>query len=69
MSKHKDDDIRRLEKPGDPRGGRQSPAYRRADPRDLVVEGDVAMSGPGGAPQEREPELKEWKRRSSRRPS
>jgi hypothetical protein len=67
MTEHKDDDIRRLEKERDPRGGRQSSAYRRADPRDLVVEGDVAMSGPGGAPQEREPELRERKRRSRRR--
>jgi hypothetical protein len=37
---------------GDPRGGLQSDEYRRADPRDVVVDGDVAMSGPGGAPQE-----------------
>lgn len=37
---------------GDPRGGLQSPEYRHADPRDVVEEGDVAMSGPGGAPQE-----------------
>ena len=36
---------------GDPRGGLQSEQYRRADPRDVVVEGE-AMSGPGGAPQE-----------------
>jgi hypothetical protein len=37
---------------GDPRGGFQSDEYRHADPRDVVVEGDVAMSGPGGAPQD-----------------
>ncbi|HWG55443.1 MAG TPA: hypothetical protein VNT58_02850 [Gaiellaceae bacterium] len=37
---------------GDPRGGTQSDEYRHAEPRDIVVEGDVAMSGPGGAPQE-----------------
>jgi hypothetical protein len=35
---------------GDPRGGVQSDEYRRADPRDLLQEGDVVMSGPGGAP-------------------
>ena len=28
--------------------------YLRADPREIVEEGDVAMSGPGGAPQEGE---------------
>jgi hypothetical protein len=37
---------------GDPRGGIQSDEYRHADPREVVIEGDVAMSGPGGAPQE-----------------
>lgn len=37
---------------GDPRGGTGSDEYRRADPRSVVTEGDVAMSGPGGAPQE-----------------
>ena len=37
---------------GDPRGGTQSDEYRHADPRELVSEGDVTMSGPGGAPQE-----------------
>jgi hypothetical protein len=37
---------------GDPRGGLQSEEYRRADPREIVTGGDVAMSGPGGAPQE-----------------
>lgn len=37
---------------GDPRGGAQSDGYRHADPRELVTEGDVAMAGPGGAPQE-----------------
>lgn len=37
---------------GDPRGGTGSDEYRHADPRALVKEGDVAMSGPGGAPQE-----------------
>ena len=37
---------------GDPRGGTQSDEYRHADPRELVTEGDVTLSGPGGAPQE-----------------
>jgi len=37
---------------GDPRGGVGSDAYRHADPRDLVQEGDVTMSGPAGSPQE-----------------
>src|SRR5919106_116590 len=39
---------------GDPRGGLQSPEYRHADPRDVVVDEGVAMSGPGGSPQEDE---------------
>jgi len=39
---------------GEPRGGLQSEEYRTADPRDIVEHGDVAMSGPGGAPQEGE---------------
>jgi hypothetical protein len=41
-----------LNRPDDPRGGTQSDEYRHADPRDVVEEGSVAMSGPGGAPQE-----------------
>jgi hypothetical protein len=46
---------RRAERPqGDPRGGLQSPDYRTADPREVVEEDGVAMSGPGGAPQEGE---------------
>ena len=45
-------DVHALDVEGDPRGGVQSEAYRRADPRELVQEGDVVMSGPGGAPQE-----------------
>lgn len=36
----------------DPRGGVQSDEYRHADPRAIVEEGETAMSGPGGAPQE-----------------
>ena len=43
MSEHEDND---------PRGGTQSDDYRLADPREVVVEGDTAMSGPAGAPQE-----------------
>jgi hypothetical protein len=36
----------------DPRGGLQSERYRSADPRELVEEDGVVMSGPGGTPQE-----------------
>jgi hypothetical protein len=39
-----------LEREGDPRGGLQSPEYRQAEPTDVVEDGGVAMSGPGGAP-------------------
>src|SRR5205823_2918331 len=46
------DDVHRLDREGDPRGGVQSDAYRHADPRDVVEESGVAMAGPGGAPQE-----------------
>ncbi len=45
-------DPHALDVEGDPRGGVQSDEYRHADPRELVEEGDVAMSGPAGAPQE-----------------
>jgi hypothetical protein len=41
-----------LNREDDPRGGTQSDEYRHADPRDVVEEDDVVMSGPGGAPQE-----------------
>ena len=41
-----------LEREGVPRGGVQDEAYRRSDPRDVVEAEGVAMSGPGGAPQE-----------------
>ncbi len=41
-----------LDRSDEPRGGTQSDEYRHADPRDLVEEGGVTMSGPGGAPQE-----------------
>ncbi|HJU37754.1 MAG TPA: hypothetical protein VJ716_10100 [Gaiellaceae bacterium] len=47
-------DAHALDRPGDPRGGVQSDEYRHAQPDDLVEEGDVAMGGPGGAPQEDE---------------
>jgi hypothetical protein len=42
-----------LEREGDPRGGLQSPEYRTAEPTDIVETDGVAMSGPGGAPQDR----------------
>lgn len=45
-------DPHALDVDGDPRGGVQSDDYRRADPRDVVSEGDVVMSAPAGAPQE-----------------
>ena len=38
----------------DPRGGLQNDEYRHADPRELVGEDGVVMSGPAGAPQEGE---------------
>ena len=41
-----------LDRADEPRGGVQSPEYRHAGPTDLVEDGGVAMSGPGGAPQE-----------------
>lgn len=43
------------EREPDPRRGVESDEeYRQADPREIVEEGGVAMSGPGGAPQEDE---------------
>ena len=47
-------DPHALDVEGDPRGGVQSEAYRRADPRELVEEDGVVMGGPAGAPQEGE---------------
>jgi hypothetical protein len=47
-------DVHALDREGDPRGGVQSEDYRSADPRDVVEEDGVAMSGPAGAPQEGE---------------
>ncbi len=41
-----------LVRDGDPRGGLQDETYRTADPREPVQAEGVAMSGPGGAPQE-----------------
>jgi hypothetical protein len=43
-----------LDRERDPRGGVQSDEYRHADPRELVEDDGVVMSGPGGAPQEGE---------------
>ena len=45
-------DVHALDREGDPRGGVQSDEYRMADPRELVEQDGVVMSGPGGAPQE-----------------
>ena len=45
-------DPQALEREGDPRGGLQDEAYRTADPREPVETEGVAMTGPGGAPQE-----------------
>jgi hypothetical protein len=47
-------DPHALDREGDPRGGVQSDEYRHADPRELVEDDGVVMSGPGGAPQESE---------------
>jgi len=47
-------DVHALDRGGDPRGGVQSEEYRTADPRELVEEDGVVMSGPGGTPQEGE---------------
>jgi hypothetical protein len=45
-------DPEALEREGDPRGGLQAPSYRTAEATDVVEAEGVAMSGPGGAPQE-----------------
>jgi hypothetical protein len=45
-------DPHALDRPDEPRGGVQSDEYRHADPREIVEEGGIAMSGPAGAPQE-----------------
>jgi hypothetical protein len=48
-------DVHALDRDDDPRGGVQSEEHRQADPRDIVQEGGVVMSGPGGTPQDEEP--------------
>jgi hypothetical protein len=58
-------DVHALDVEGDPRGGVQSDEYRHADPREVVQEGDVLMSAPGGTPQEGVP-VEERRRRSMR---
>jgi hypothetical protein len=45
-------DVHALDREGDPRGGVQDEQYRQAAPDDVVEAEGVAMSGPGGAPQE-----------------
>jgi len=45
-------DPHALDREGDPRGGMQSGEYRHAGPTDIVEQDGVAMSGPGGAPQD-----------------
>jgi hypothetical protein len=55
-------DPHALDRVGDPRGGVQSDEYRHADPRELVKEDGVVMSGPGGAPQENESPAERRKR-------
>jgi hypothetical protein len=45
-------DVHAHDREGDPRGGVQSHEYRHADPRDVVVDEDVAVAGPAGGPQE-----------------
>jgi hypothetical protein len=47
-------DVHALDREGDPRGGVQDDEYRHADPREIVEDEGVAMSGPAGAPQEGE---------------
>jgi hypothetical protein len=42
--------VHDLDVENDPRGGVQSHAYRTADPREIVVDGDTVMMGPGGHP-------------------
>ena len=45
-------DVHALDREGDPRGGVQSDEYRHAGPTDVVEADGVAMSGPGGVPQD-----------------
>jgi hypothetical protein len=61
-----------LDVEGDPRGGVQSEEYRTSDPREVVIEGDTAMGGAGGAPQEgksveeRQADSERWRRERGR---
>jgi hypothetical protein len=48
----KEGDVHALDREDDPRGGVQSKEYRAADPREVVEDEGLAMSAPGGAPQE-----------------
>lgn len=67
-------DLHALDREGDPRGGAQHPAYRTADPRELVGAEGAAMTGPAGAPQEgktveeRREESDEWRERRGAEP-
>jgi hypothetical protein len=45
-------DLQALDREGDPRGGVQDDAYRHAEPDSVVDAEGIAMSAPGGAPQE-----------------
>jgi hypothetical protein len=45
-------DVHALDREGDPRGGVQSDEYRHAEPEQIVEAEGVAMTGPGGAPQD-----------------
>ena len=45
-------DLHALDREGDPRGGVQDEAYRHAEPDSVVDAEGIAMSAPGGAPQE-----------------
>jgi len=58
-------DAHALDRVGDPRGGVQDPEYRVARPDDLVESEGVAMSGPGGAPEDQlDPEERRARDRS-----
>lgn len=59
-------DPHALDVAGDPRGGVQADDYRHAEAREIVTEGEVAMSGPAGAPQE-ERSLEERRRLGDKR--
>jgi hypothetical protein len=57
-------DTTGLVREGEPRGGMGAEAYNTASPVEIVEEGGVAMSGPGGAPQE---ETTPFERRAEQR--